>query len=34
MPLHNYQDYFSFVTPDFRPRPIYLAVQQEMVNEE
>ncbi|MFP4343784.1 MAG: hypothetical protein ACLFU8_03725 [Anaerolineales bacterium] len=31
-PLRNYQDYFSFVTPDFRPRPIYPAVQQEMVD--
>ena len=27
-PLHNYQDYFAFVTPDFRPRPIYLAVRE------
>ncbi len=26
-PLHNYQDYYAFVTPDFRPRPIYQAVQ-------
>ncbi|MBN1261937.1 MAG: beta-galactosidase [Anaerolineae bacterium] len=25
--LHNYQDYFSFVTPDFRERPIYHYVQ-------
>ncbi len=22
-PLHNYQDYYTFVTPDFRQRPIY-----------
>lgn len=26
--LHNYQDYYAFVTPDFRERPIYGAVQQ------
>ena len=26
-PAHNYQDYFSFVTPNFRPRPIYNLVQ-------
>ncbi len=26
-PLHNYQDYYVYVTPDFRPRPIYTAVQ-------
>jgi hypothetical protein len=26
-PLHNYQDYYTFVTTDFRPRPVYLAVQ-------
>lgn len=25
--LHNYQDNFSFVTPDFRTRPIYPALQ-------
>jgi hypothetical protein len=25
--LHNYQDYYAFVTPDFRPRPIYAALQ-------
>jgi len=25
--LHNYQDNFSFVTPDFRARPIYPALQ-------
>jgi hypothetical protein len=28
--LHNYQDSFSFVTPDFRQRPIYGAVQAEI----
>ncbi|MCD4737812.1 MAG: beta-galactosidase [Anaerolineae bacterium] len=27
---HNYQDYFSFVTPDFRPRPIYELAQSEL----
>lgn len=27
-PLHNYQDYYAFVTVDFRPRPIYSAVQE------
>jgi len=26
-PLHNYQDYFTFVTPEFHLKPIYLAVQ-------
>lgn len=26
-PQHNYQDYYAFVTPDFRRRPIYDAVQ-------
>lgn len=26
-PLHNYQDYYTFVTDDFRPKPIYSAVQ-------
>ncbi len=26
-PLRNYQDYFAFVMPDFRPRPIYGVVQ-------
>jgi hypothetical protein len=25
--LHNYQDYYAFLTPDFQPRPIYYAVQ-------
>ncbi len=25
--LHNYQDYYAFVTPDFRARPIYSLVQ-------
>lgn len=29
-PLHNYQDNYAFVTPDFRPRPIYQAVQRAM----
>lgn len=28
---HNYQDYFSFVTPDFQPRPVYNIVQDAMV---
>ncbi len=27
MPLHNYQDYYAFVTPDFQKRFIYQAVQ-------
>jgi len=26
--LHNYQDYYTFVTTDFRPKPVYLAVQE------
>jgi len=26
-PLRNYQDYYAFMTVDFRPRPIYQAVQ-------
>ncbi|MBN1486506.1 MAG: beta-galactosidase [Anaerolineae bacterium] len=25
--LHNYQDYYAFVTPDFRERPVYSFVQ-------
>jgi len=25
--LHNYQDYYAFVTPDFQKRPVYEAVQ-------
>lgn len=28
-PLRNYQDYFTFVTSDFRERPIYTFAQQE-----
>ena len=32
--LHNYQDAFSFVTPDFRLRPIYGAVQAEIAARE
>lgn len=28
-PLRNYQDYFAFVTSDFRERPIYTFAQQE-----
>lgn len=28
-PLRNYQDYFAFVTPDFRARPVYTFAQQE-----
>jgi hypothetical protein len=31
-PLHNYQDYFTFVTPDFRPRPIYTALQSQFTS--
>lgn len=26
--LHNFQDAYAFVTPEFEPRPIYTAVQQ------
>jgi hypothetical protein len=26
-PVHNYQDYYTFVTTDFRPKPIYQAIQ-------
>jgi hypothetical protein len=27
-PLRTYQDYFTFVTPDFQPKPIYLEAQR------
>ena len=27
MPLHNYQDYYAYVLPNFQVRPIYMAVQ-------
>jgi hypothetical protein len=27
VPVHNYQDYYAFVTPEFEPRAIYSAVQ-------
>ena len=27
-PIGSYLDYFSFVTPDFEPKPIYLEVQR------
>jgi hypothetical protein len=27
-PSGTYQDYFTFVSPDFRPKPIYLALQE------
>jgi hypothetical protein len=27
-PLHNYQDHYAFVSNDFRPRAVYLAVQE------
>jgi hypothetical protein len=27
-PAHTYQDYFTFVTPEFVPKPIYLEVQK------
>jgi hypothetical protein len=27
-PARTYLDYFSFVTPDFEPKPIYLEVQR------
>jgi len=26
-PVHNYQDYYTFVTDDFQPKAVYLAVQ-------
>ncbi len=26
-PMHNYQDYYAFLTPDFQTRPIYDAMQ-------
>ena len=26
--VRTYQDYFTFVTPDFQPKPIYLEVQR------
>jgi hypothetical protein len=26
--LHNYQDYYAFITPEFQARPIYEAVKQ------
>lgn len=32
-PLHSYQDGFSFVTPDFRPRPIYYAVREALTGQ-
>lgn len=31
---HNYQDYFTFVTPDFQPRPIYGFVRDAVVPEQ
>jgi hypothetical protein len=27
-PANSYLDYFSFVTPDFTPKPVYYAVQR------
>jgi len=27
-PTHTFRDYFTFVTPDFFPKPIYTAVQR------
>jgi len=27
-PAHTYQDYYTFVAPDFTPKPIYLEVQK------
>jgi len=27
-PLHDYQDYYTFVADDFQPKPVYLAVQE------
>ncbi|MGC9356760.1 MAG: beta-galactosidase [Anaerolineae bacterium] len=31
---HSYQDYFSFVTPEFRPRPVYSALQEVLVDDD
>jgi hypothetical protein len=33
-PAHTYQDYFTFVTTDFTPKPIYYAVQRYARGEE
>jgi hypothetical protein len=33
-PANTYQDYFTFVTTDFTPKPIYFAVQQYAQGEE
>jgi hypothetical protein len=33
-PAHNYQDYYTFVTDDFRPKPIYSSVQEYTGNEQ
>lgn len=33
-PLRNYQDYFAFVTSDFRERPVYTFARQEFVGHE
>ncbi|MGQ9466606.1 MAG: hypothetical protein ACUVXE_03795 [Anaerolineae bacterium] len=33
-PLHNFQDYSTFVTDDFRPKPVYLAVQKYTGNDQ
>lgn len=27
-PVHNYQDYYTFVSDDFQPKAVYLAVQE------
>jgi len=33
VPLHNYQDYYAYVMPDFQVRPIYSTVQAYTGNE-
>lgn len=30
---HNYNDGYAFVTPDFAPRPVYLAVQSYLLHQ-
>lgn len=34
IPLRNYQDYFAFVTSDFRKRPVYTLAQQKFTSNE
>jgi hypothetical protein len=33
-PTNTFQDYFTFVTTDFTPKPIYYAVQRYAAGEE